>query len=315
MLIKAHLPQKRTVIAITVSILTVAVVAFLVVIALSAWYKNSLASEVKLDLQNIADVMEKSRVGGNGYLVEIPNNHNTEKVSTSGSSSFDGKSYCVTGVSKNDKSIVFHIGSNKSAKTPQSGSCIDDSKNVNPIVPASVAATAGVDTISVTWLPSLYATGYTLQCATDIQFSKNLSTKNNTTAKSSCDKLQPNTEYFYRVRSTNPSGQSVWSLAGKLSTTVLSVAPEGLKTSAISSTKVSYSWQAVPGAISYVVERAQDVNFMVDAVSVNQVSTVGSSTGLKPDTTYYYHVKAVTPLFNADQAAFSSGSTVKTAGS
>jgi hypothetical protein len=120
-----------------------------------------------------------------------------------------------------------------------------------------------------------------------------------------CNDLKPGTTYFVHIRANNAGGAGPWSNAQSASTTAISTAPSKLTLKATSNNSINYSWDPVDGAQGYVVEWASDVNFTKDVKSASLTASSGTASGLKPDTRYFFHVKAVTANFDAAHAAFS----------
>lgn len=303
-------------------IILISVVAFLlvaggVVFALYLINHQKLIDEVKTELGKVPSVMESAKKGSGGYPASISSNllPGTSRVSLAGQGSFDGVSYCVTGVSKVDKSIVYHIDSSSSSGVATVGSCADAVDLPQPSIPAELAiGSVGPDQIDATWAKSLYASSYVLECSPNVDFSAPVTHKTFKDTTGACQGLKSSTLYYIHVKSGNSSKGSKWSSAITAKTREESVAPVDLNGSRLSSSSVGYSWNAVDGAISYVVELASDIDFMhglqSQTVPASKLSAV--FTGLQPNTAYFIHVKAVTADFNAASAAFSNEIQVRT---
>jgi Tfp pilus assembly protein PilE len=207
---------KHIIMTIIVAVVTVIIIASVVVVGLYFWHKNTLISQVKNDLNKVALVMESNHTKTGAYPASIPD-INTKNSKLSGGSSFDGTTYCVSGVSSTDKTIIFHINST-SPNSPQSGNCVTGSDIPIPSMPGNLAvAFATTSNIKLTWNTTPYAANYTLQCATDDQFISSVSVKV-TTTYGLCNKLQSGIIYYCRVMATNKKGNSDWSEIVRIST-------------------------------------------------------------------------------------------------
>jgi fibronectin type 3 domain-containing protein len=84
--------------------------------------------------------------------------------------------------------------------------------------------------------------------------------------------------------------------------------PAGLQVTATSSTSITISWTAVPGAVSYKVYRSATKEGNYEAVD-NPVDTSSIDTGLQPDTTYWYKVTALNADGESGQSITKSATT------
>src|SRR5262249_51341276 len=101
--------------------------------------------------------------------------------------------------------------------------------------------------------------------------------------------LSANTTYCYRVIAQSPYGDSPNSATACGTSRMLAVT--GLHFTTIAPTQLDFSWNTVPGATSYRVERSTDgYNYSVLAT---QAGTSYSNTGLTPLRAYYYRVVGV----------------------
>ncbi len=307
----------KKLIVIIVSIVVFLVMASGVVLALYLINHQKLIDEVKTELSKVPSVMDNAKKTNGGYPATISSTllPSTSQVSLTGQGSFDGVSYCVTGISKVDKSIVYHIDSSSTSGIATVGSCAGAADLPQPAVPAELAiGSVGADQIDATWASSLYASSYVLECSPNADFSGPLTDKTVSRTVGACQGLKSSTLYYVRVKAGNSSKGSKWSSPITAKTNEMSVAPADLNGSRLSSSSVGYSWNAVDGAISYVVELASDIDFMhgLQSQTVPASKLSATFTGLKPDTAYFIHVKAVTADFNAAAAAFSNEIQVRT---
>ena len=281
-------------------------ILFLAAVILTVYfiYRFQTIHTVQTALSDAAALMEKAN-GDNGYPQSLSNGANANNnVQVEGGGSFDGTTYCLVGTSLNDKSIVYHINSRD--KQSQSGPCPTVSVTTKPGTVSGVATTIiSAGQLGFTWNGAVGSVSYTLQCATDKDFTHIASSTMKSTQTRTCNNLDQATTYFIHVRANNPAGAGPWSPVLTESTSGLSTAPAQLNLTPISSTSISYSWSTVGGSREYVIEWSTDINFVKDLKTITTSATSGTASGLSPNTRYFFHVKAVTAGFDASHAAFS----------
>jgi fibronectin type 3 domain-containing protein len=69
-------------------------------------------------------------------------------------------------------------------------------------------------------------------------------------------------------------------------------APSGVSASAVSSSSISVTWTAVPGAASYQIYRSTSADYGYTRIGISTSSSY-TNTGLSSNITYYYKVSAV----------------------
>ncbi len=101
------------------------------------------------------------------------------------------------------------------------------------------------------------------------------------------------TSYLYQVRAFNALGSSPGVLSNVVTIGALPPAPATFTVSATFNRRwtAQLNWAAVPDAVSYTIERANDLDF---AVNVNRVTVTGTSRveNLSRNTVYYYRIRA-----------------------
>jgi hypothetical protein len=102
--------------------------------------------------------------------------------------------------------------------------------------------------------------------------------------------LQPGATYYYKVRSTDGTDVSDFSAPVSATTSVVQVsAPTGLNATNIAHTSMTLTWDAVPGATAYTLQRSISLAGTYTAVytgAANEYRDEGLASGL----TYYYKV-------------------------
>jgi hypothetical protein len=305
-------PRKRTI--IIGSIIIVLVVAIAAVVGIYAIQRQAVVTRIKNDLIKVGEGMEAGRDQTKAYPAAIPTAAQpSDGVKISGGGSFDGVSYCIDGTAEyNNKPITFHIDSETSQQGPQADSCVNGT-DIAPSAPAGLTINSvGPNTIAVSWNAAVAARAYNVQCASDDQFKNDVVTTRYTVTTGNCDGLKQSTLYYIRVEGMNKTKEGKWSTPIQMRTAILSVVPSNFKVTATSNTQVSYSWDPVPGATSYILQQSTDVNFIGGLINIKQTGTSGVSKNLKPATMYFYHVQAITPNFTASSAAFSDELTAQT---
>jgi hypothetical protein len=291
-------------------------IVFVIIIALVAIFlvrRFTIIAEVSGVLDTVPAAMTAaSDASGNGFPVTLPSQgiRKDANVTLKGGGTFDGTVYCVTGTSTMDPTVVYHIDS--SSQKAASGAC-------KPVAVVSLPASApvlalsviGATQIGVTWPKIDNAASYSLQCATDQGFTQNVTQVTSANTVQDCNNLKSGLGYYARVRANNSAGAGPWSPALTLKTNDWSSAPTAT-VKPTSSTTATFTWAPVTGATSYIIEWATDTNYLKNEGTEKLTGTSGIITGLKPDTYYYVHVKAVTGEFDAAHAAYSDAVLLQT---
>ena len=171
-----------------------------------------------------------------------------------------------------------------------------------PVAPiATNASDITKSSFTANWNEAEGATGYTLDVATDHDFSNILANYNHIDIKSgtslSVTGLVPVTTYYYRVTAYNKGGTSNPSNIKTLVTLPSApVAPIAIDASDITKTSFTANWNEVEGANGYILDIATDPGFANMLADYNHVDiksgTSLSITGLIPANYYYYRVRA-----------------------
>ncbi len=115
--------------------------------------------------------------------------------------------------------------------------------------------------------------------------------------------VETNTTYWYRVRAYNVLGDSPYSNEASVSLAPPSAAPSNLTATPASSSQINLSWtDNSNNETSFKIERSTDGTNFTQIAQVLANTTNYRNTGLLPDTTYYYRVRASNPV---DDSAFS----------
>ncbi len=183
------------------------------------------------------------------------------------------------------------------------GSSSDPSNTVE-VITTSFASPLALNAIEVqptsfkaVWQPVSNAHSYRLEVATDPNFTSTLSNYNNVSVDDTVKLvtgLTINKNYFYRVRAIRDSILSGYSNIISQTTTDLSK-PQMQAATHVTLTSFHANWQPVSGAISYLIDVANDPLFtdiFVDYDNKELTATTLTVTGLDANKTYYYRVRA-----------------------
>lgn len=213
---------------------------------------------------------------------------------------FDGKVYPVTGNSITitgltpGKTYNYQIR----CKNADGSSSYGDIKTAATIpnppgVPINVNATATTNSVTVTWSEVNGATGYDISLDNTVY---SVSETNKTITG-----LVSGIKHSYKVRAKNAGGTSAYSTVQFIKTVpVLPTVPANLNATATYNS-VTISWDAVVGAASY--------DLLFNGATYNLGRNTYLFTGLKPQTSYTYAVRAKN---EAGDSAYTSTRTVTT---
>ena len=162
----------------------------------------------------------------------------------------------------------------------------------------------GIPTTGTTlqWTSVTTATSYQYQLDDNSSFTSPLS-NSVTTLTASTGTLIAGTTYYWRVRASNGSGNSPWSVVWSFITETPTLAAPTLISPADNSTEIvltgtTSQWSAVNTATSY--EYQLDDNASFTSPLSNSVTTLTASTGtLIAGTTYYWRVRAINGTGNS----------------
>ncbi len=177
-------------------------------------------------------------------------------------------------------------------------------------VPSLVTAmAASTSTITVTWVASPVATGYSIQYKK--ASSSSWTTVTSSTAIKNISSLSTATTYQVKVAMLCPSGTSAYSSAVSVTTfssTSTCIVPTGLFVSDVATTSVTLNWIPTSGAVSYTIQ------YRKVGTSSWQVKTTSfankSITGLSLNTNYEFNVRTEC---SSGRSAYSSSFVFKTA--
>lgn len=165
-----------------------------------------------------------------------------------------------------------------------------------PAAPAPGAATSVTSgSFTVSWPVVAGASGYYIEVSTDAGFASNLPLFNNLLATSTTQTvagLNAGTTYYFRLRSTNASGNSP--LSNVITVSTVPSTPAAQAATNVSTAGFTANWSVVAGASNYYLDISTD-NFNTFVSGYNNFSVATNSqdvTTLAPGTLYQYRVRA-----------------------
>jgi phosphodiesterase/alkaline phosphatase D-like protein len=206
----------------------------------------------------------------------------------------------VTGLAAGTKYFYRVRGSNVGGTSGSSNSISVTTVVATPPAPvATAASTIGPTSFTANWNPSVGATAYLFDVATDTNFTSILPAYSNLNAGNVVTQnvtgLAPATRYFYRVRGSNVGGTS--GNSNIISLTTLGVPPPApvLTGPANGSTgqpaALTLTWNPSPGASSYAVHVSTTPSFSPEFINDSAVAATSRPlSGLARNTIYYWRV-------------------------
>jgi subtilisin family serine protease len=181
-----------------------------------------------------------------------------------------------------------------------------------PAAPANLVATVvSSSRIDLHWTDSsTYEGGFKVERSTDgVNFTQLSTIAANGTVYFSTG-LVADTTYYYRVRAYEGSNHSEYSDAASAHTLPPPAAPTNLVATVVSSSRIDLQWMDTSTYEGgFKIERSTDgVNF-VQIATRGANSTTYASTGLAPNTVYYYRVRAYDGSNHSDYSGAASATT------
>ncbi|OJU87495.1 hypothetical protein BGO17_00645 [Candidatus Saccharibacteria bacterium 49-20] len=288
------------VIGLLLIVLAAAAVGFFVTMSV---VNTAHTTEVKDELITQNSRLRQSAVDGVLTDDAISRTKSTNKVQIALKVARDGKTYCIEAQSKSDPEATrYHMESDTPELEPVGGLCGENATKKPGTPTEFVLGSSGTTTISFSWSEIPNARSYTLTCK---DASGAAQTKTSFKAIATIEGLKSSTQYECRVIAKNSQGESDASKAETASTKILLAVPTSVKLTSRNASTLTYTWAATSGVKYYVFEYATDDNFTKDVKRVTVTSPQITLTGLKADTAFFVHVKAVTQIASEQQAPYS----------
>ncbi|MEM1134812.1 MAG: fibronectin type III domain-containing protein [Bacteroidota bacterium] len=190
-------------------------------------------------------------------------------------------------------------------------------ENIAPEAPTELAAIAISESqINVSWnAPGSTFTGYILESALtneEAAFSELATLTAEDTTFSHTD-IDPATVVFYRIKAINQDAESAYSNVVSATTAAIPLeVPTNLTATVVSSNQIDLSWNSPASTITgYILESAlsnEEAEYS-QLVELSAEDTTFSHTGISPETTVFYRVKAINENFESGYSNVASGTT------
>lgn len=158
----------------------------------------------------------------------------------------------------------------------------------------------------LTWFEASDAESYEVQIATNSSFTSNINSKSDIESSSvQFVGLAANTEYFWRIRGINISGNGVWSEPRSFTTSSVGtpdlVSPiNDLSNVALNSELI---WNTAANAETYTVQISKKTDFKIRAEQTEIADTVFAPDFLEQNTKYYWRVRSQSSAFESAWSA------------
>ncbi len=250
-----------------------------------------------------------------GFRIERSTDNNTNYTEIAGNLPAGTTSYSSTGLTFN-KTYYYRVRAyNGYGNSAYSNEASATTNNIAPYAPTGLAATAlSSSQINLTWTDnSSNETGFRIeQSSNNVTFTSIATVSAGVTSYSNTG-LSPNSTYYYRVRAYNGVGNSGYSnVSSAVTDNIAPAAPSGLTASAVSSSRINISWTDNSSNESgFRIERStnNNSNYTEISGSLPAGTTSFSNTGLNPNTTYFYRVRAYNGAGNSGYSNETSATT------
>lgn len=299
-------PKRRVLLIVVIVVATLVVaggVGFFLAMGVSRVNEDATVKD-ELITQNAR--LRSNMIDGELRPESIATTKSTETVSISLNVAADYRDYCIEASLLNSRNTVqYHMYEDTPDLEPIKGLCGDNATE-KPSQPMEVVlGSVGSTSASFSWTSIPNASEYVVRCATSTISGTPL-TNTTKTAQGTVTGLAANATYNCDVAAKNSLGQSDWSAKVSMTTSGQAATVKDLKIETVSSSSLSYSWSAVPGAREYIIEYATDTSFSKDLKQIKTTQTKGTINGLTRFGGYFFHVKAVTDAQSESMAPFST---------
>lgn len=230
-----------------------------------------------------------------GFNVERRTEGEADFTEIAGGLPADTRTYTASGL---DPAITYYFRVSAYNGSGDSGYSNEAIITICPKAPGALAASAvSSSRIDLSWTDnSSNETGFRIERSTgnNSNFTEIVGNLPAGTTSYSSTGLTFNTVYYYRVRAYNTHGDSAYS--GEASATTNNIAPYAptdLTATAASSSRINLAWtDNSTNETEFLIERRTPITSFAQIASVSADVTSYSDTGLSPNTTYYYRVRA-----------------------
>lgn len=163
------------------------------------------------------------------------------------------------------------------------------------VSPANLAVSQNYSSLLLDWTDAFGATSYEVDVALDNTFTVSLQTYTVTASSKTLTGLDPNTQYFWRVKASDGSVFGATSVTWSFTTNTLEnfnlISPANNATNQNFATLV-FDWSNAIGATDYEIEIDSSVTFSDNPATYAVSPSATTLTNLQPETDYYWHVRA-----------------------
>ena len=246
------------------------------------------------------DLSWDASLGAVDYLVEIDDDPAFGSIDVSVSEA--GTTYTASGLAVGT-TYYYRVTPRNSCGDGTAASGDETTTDVPAALANLVSANPVCDGFDLSWDASTGATDYLVEIDDDPAFgSVDISVTQAGTAYTASG-LSQNTTYYYRVTPSNTCGDGT-AASGDATTTDVPAALTNLVSANPVCDGFDLSWDTSLGAVDYLVEIDDDPAFGSIDVSVAEVGTTHTASGLAVGTTYYYRV---TPRNSCGDGTAASG--------
>lgn len=218
----------------------------------------------------------------------------------------DGSVTCTSGVSCLEYTIKYISESTDSIEKIDSRHQTDVKTSGN--IGNLTSSATGFTSINLTWQSIDNASSYTLQRASDINFSTNLDSSSVSGLSSSITGLLYDTKYYFRVQPTASSSTGNWS--NTTNSTTWSIGTPSTSISATTDTAFTQTWNSTAHAASYLFQCSTN-NTVWDSScqGTTSATTYAYASNKIPGKTYYVRVQGVNGSYNGPWSNIANATT------
>lgn len=277
-----------TIIELIVIVSVIAVLAGIVIISYGSWRTSINQKQVRSDLIAAASAMEGIRNNDDQYPGTLPSTIQASNGVTLTVAYATKTQFCINGA---NGTTARYFVTESTKGDPQSGTC--PAQQTVPAAPTALSVNFPTSSqAQISWVaPSGTVTKYELQCADEASYINNLKDVETTTLNATINGVTTNSYAVCHVRAQNSIGYGPWS--DNFAFVVLG-SPSNLVATTASASQINTSWDAVPGAQSYLLQWSTSSTFASITGSANGLtSTSRNVTGLgSQGVRYYFRVMA-----------------------
>jgi len=211
--------------------------------------------------------------------------------------------FADTGLNPNTTYYYQVVAHNNADASRPSNTASSTTKGLPPGAPNLSASTTSSTQINLSWqaptnIGTSSITGYNIYQSSDgILFTK-IGNTGSTTTSLQVTGLSPNTTYYFQVKAVNSVGEGTPSNTASAITFGIPSSPINLSASGVSTTEIDLNWQPPTNngglqITGYNIYQSSDGILFTKIGNTGSTTTSLQVTGLSPNTTYYFQVKAV----------------------